>query len=139
MKKIIYLIIVTLTFSTLSFANAYAETGTTGTTDCNVAGSIIPAKPSNIPGPCPKTVDKDGISRTLTSSILPGIAVFLIGIVGGVSILFLVIAGVRFSTAYGNEEDVQKAKNQAIYAVVGIVVALLSYVIVEIITKIEFQ
>ena len=63
----------------------------------------------------------------------------MIGFVGSMAFLFLVVAGVRYITAYGDEEAAGNAKNQAIYAVVGLVIALLSYTIVAIITNINLE
>ena len=58
--------------------------------DCaNDPGNIIPAKPGYLPGPCHTELEEQGLSQTLTSSVLPKLAVYLIGIVGGTSILFL--------------------------------------------------
>ena len=63
----------------------------------------------------------------------------MIGFVGGMSLIFLVIAGVRFATAYGNDEAAQKGKHQATYAIIGLIIALLSYTIVKIITNIKIE
>ncbi len=62
----------------------------------------------------------------------------MISIVGGMSLIFLVIAGVRFATAYGTDESITKAKDQARYAVIGLVIAILAYTIVRIVSNIEF-
>ncbi len=96
---------------------------------------IIP-KPDNIPGPEESAQGEQ--EKIFGNKILPRIAVIAIGLVGGLSLLFLVIAGVRFATAFGNEEAVGNAKKQAIFAVVGLVLAMLSYAIVSILTNIRF-
>ena len=100
--------------------------------------SLIP-KASNLPGP---TIDQQSTNTTrriLTESILPKYAVGLIGFVAAMSLLFLMIGGVRFATLYGNEEGIEKAKHQVIYALVGLLIALLSYTIVAIVTNLEFD
>jgi hypothetical protein len=98
---------------------------------------IIP-KPGLLPGPTEETqAEKGGARNILIDTILPFFGIGFVGIVGAFSLLFLVIAGVRFTTAYGNEEAVQNAKNQAVYALVGLMVALLSYTIVRIVTNIQ--
>ncbi|MBD3361044.1 hypothetical protein GF366_04575 [Candidatus Peregrinibacteria bacterium] len=105
-----------------------------------VTAPTIP-KPELLPGPSQATIEKEGGSARpiLTETILPYFAVGLIGFIGGLSLLFLVIAGVRFVTAYGNEEAIEKAKKQAIYATVGLVIALLSYTIVTIIVNLRIS
>lgn len=52
------------------------------------------------------------------------------GIVAAISVLMIVISGVKFVTSNGNPESVSKARNTMIYAVVGLVVALSAEAIV---------
>lgn len=103
---------------------------------------IIP-KPSLLPGP-----EKDQLTdesgnytgrKLLTEKVLPRYAVGLIAFVGGLSVLFIIIGGVRFTIAYGKEESVENAKKQVIYAIAGFIIALLSYTIVSIISNIKLQ
>lgn len=91
---------------------------------------IIP-RPRTLPGP-------DGDARqALTQTILPNLAVNLVGFVSMAALLWLIIAGVRFATAYGNEEKVESAKKQVIYAIAGLIIALLAYSIVTIIVNLQ--
>ena len=147
MKKISKTLLIIFTISILSITNSISSENTDSTFISNVyadsentgGSGIIPPKSDLLPGPSKEDFDNEsGVSETLTTNVLPKLAVYLIGIVAGAAMLFLVIAGVRFATAYGNDESIQKAKNQALYAVVGIVVALLSYVIVQIVFNIKF-
>lgn len=122
------------TTSTLSTPNiAYAEDDTPTR---KFVPAVIP-KATNLPGPDTDT-DKSN-RKILGETVLPKIAVFIIGFVGGLSILFLVIGGVRFAMAYGNEEDITNAKNQVVYAIVGLLISLLSYAIVAIIINLKFE
>lgn len=91
--------------------------------------------------PQPQTVPGDGINtkKTLTETLLPRYAVGLIGFVSMAALVFLVIAGVRFATAYGNEEAVETAKKQIIYSILALLIALLSYTIVSIIINLKFE
>ena len=45
-----------------------------------------------------------------------------------------VYAGFLYVTAYGNEEQIQKSKKILIYAVIGLIVVILSYSIVQLLT-----
>jgi len=47
------------------------------------------------------------------------------------AVLFLIIAGFYFVTASGNPEQIGKARNMVIWAIVGVVVALLARGIVS--------
>lgn len=53
------------------------------------------------------------------------------GVMGLLAILFLVINGVRYITARGNEEQAESAKSAITYAALGIVICLLAYVLVR--------
>ena len=45
-----------------------------------------------------------------------------------------VYAGFLYVTAYGNDEQIQKSKKIIIYAVIGLIVVILSYSIVQLLT-----
>lgn len=49
----------------------------------------------------------------------------------------LIVGGVRFSVSYGNDEAIGKAKNEVIWAIVGLIISLLAYTIVKIIANID--
>ncbi len=96
-------------------------------------------KPETLPGPGADEQTKSGGARNiLVNTILPRFAISLIGFVGAVSLVFVIVGGVRFTISYGNEEDIENAKKQVIYGIAGFIIALLSYTIVRIITNLEF-
>lgn len=113
--------------------------GTTLNTVSAFEPPIIP-KPDYVIGPSEDDQKNEGGSarKLLANKILPKFAVNFIGFIGSTALVFLIIGGVRFSMAYGNEEAVEKAKNQVIYALVGLMIALLSYAIVSIIVNLKF-
>ncbi len=47
------------------------------------------------------------------------------------AVLFIIIGGFQYITSAGNPENVSKAKNTILYAIIGIIVTLLSYAIVK--------
>lgn len=120
---------------TLAIAANLTVAGTAGAID--FAPAYTP-KPDILPGPSVEEQQERGTRQILITGTLPKYIVGLIAFVGGVSLLFLIIAGVRFAASYGNDESVTKAKDQAIYALVGFVIALLSYTIVTIIVNFDF-
>jgi hypothetical protein len=61
---------------------------------------------------------------------------FLIGIVGALAIIFLIIGGIRYILAHGDEKATKSAKDQITAALVGLVIALLAVVIVIIVGNI---
>ncbi len=65
----------------------------------------------------------DGIFQTITNVLL-----FLIG---AVSVIMLIYGGIRYTVSGGDSNSVTAAKNTILYAVVGIVVAILAYAAVN--------
>jgi hypothetical protein len=55
----------------------------------------------------------------------------LLLILGAVSVIVIIIAGITYTTSGGDANLVAKAKNTLIYAIVGLVVAILAYPIVN--------
>ncbi len=64
-----------------------------------------------------------GTFRTLTNVLL-----FLIG---AISVIMLIVGGLRYVVSGGDSTAVANAKNTILYAVVGIVVAILAYAIIS--------
>ena len=55
----------------------------------------------------------------------------LLYILGAVSVIMIIIGGVRYTTSMGDAKHIESAKNTILYAVVGLVVAILAYAIVN--------
>ena len=60
---------------------------------------------------------------------------WFLGLVGLLAVLMLIIGGFRYLMSAGNDEATGKAKNTILYAIVGIVIVILSYAIVFTITN----
>ena len=60
---------------------------------------------------------------------------WLLAIAFGIAVLFLIIGGFWYITSAGNEETAEKGKNTAFNAIIGIVIIVLSYVIVNVVSK----
>lgn len=65
----------------------------------------------------------NGIFKTITNA-----ALFLIG---AISVLMLIYGGIRYTISAGDSKAVTDAKNTILYAIIGIVVALLAFAIVN--------
>lgn len=127
LKHILAVVILSLAIGqTLAFA----------ATDTNYP--IIP-KPVNIPGPSETYQAEKSGRKILTEKLLPSVASSFIAFVGALSLVMLIVAGVRFATAYGNDEAQTKAKQQVIYALVGLIISLLAYSIVVIVINIPLK
>jgi len=60
---------------------------------------------------------------------------YFLGMLGLVAVAFLIYAGILMVTAGGAEEQVTKARKIIMYAVIGIVIILLSYTIVTFVSS----
>lgn len=65
------------------------------------------------------------------ASILQNVLNFLLSIIGVLAIIAVVISGLLYLTAAGNPKQIESAKKLLFYAIIGIVVALGSLVIVS--------
>lgn len=54
----------------------------------------------------------------------------LLFILGAISVLVIILAGIMYATSGGDATNVKRAKDMLLYAVIGLVVALLAYAIV---------
>lgn len=63
------------------------------------------------------------VFKTITNA-----ALFLIG---AISVLMLIYGGIRYTLSAGDSKAVTDAKNTILYAIIGIIVALLAYAIVN--------
>jgi len=61
--------------------------------------------------------------------MIADIANYLFWILLAVSIVFIVWAGLLFVTASGNADQIEKARGIILYAIIGIIVAILAYAI----------
>jgi len=55
----------------------------------------------------------------------------LLFILGAVSVIMIIIGGLRYVISGGNSTNVTAAKNTILYAIVGVIVAMLSYAIIH--------
>ena len=69
----------------------------------------------------------EGDLRELVKTIL----YYFLGFLGFVATVMVIYGGVLYVTSAGNEENVQKAKKILLYAVVGIIIILVSFALVR--------
>ncbi len=69
-------------------------------------------------------------SGTIAGSISKIIAT-LAKFIGGLSVLMIVIGGIMYISSGGDSGKVDMAKNTIIYSVIGLIVALLAWIIVK--------
>lgn len=67
--------------------------------------------------------DDGGIVTTVINTML-----FIVGIL---AVIMIIYAGIRYTTAHGDKGQVESAKNTLMYSVVGLVVAIVAYAVVN--------
>lgn len=76
------------------------------------------------------TCTTPGSNRTVGGT-LQQVSDILIFVVGGVSVLMVIIGGLRYALAQGDSNATSSAKNTVLYAIVGIIVSLMAYGLVH--------
>ncbi len=56
---------------------------------------------------------------------------FALGILGGIAVIVIIIAGIMYAISSGDSSRITMAKNMIMYAVVGLIVAMLAAVIIS--------
>ncbi len=81
---------------------------------------------------CPEWTNDEGISEQ--QSLMSNLTVIInvvVGVVGFIAVAMIVMGGISFATSQGDTSKVAKARNTVLYGVVGLVVALLAFAIVN--------
>lgn len=79
---------------------------------------------------CAKSADQ-GATLFGASGVFQIITNVLLFIIGAISVIMLIIGGIRYTVSGGDSAAVTSAKNTILYAIVGIIVALLAYAVVN--------
>lgn len=69
-------------------------------------------------------------STTTVGGAMGGIAVFLIGLVGMISVVAIIWGAIQLMYSRGNPKNVQQGRETILYACVGLVLALSAYAVV---------
>ena len=97
-----------------------------GTTDCTSTGVNVKTGSD-----CARGDNVRGSLFTGNNSLFRTVTNVLLFLIGAVSVIMLIIGGLRYVLSNGDSSQVTNAKNTILYAVIGIVVALLAYAIVN--------
>ncbi len=88
-------------------------------------GGLI--SPTDQPGRLAEATGGQGSLRQLVLTFLN----FFLGFLGLISVIMIIYGGVLYVTAAGEQEKVDKGKKIIMYAIVGIVIILLAFAIVN--------
>jgi glucose uptake protein GlcU len=104
-----------------------ASTTAPNCTTTNPAGSATPLTDGSN---CAQSSDSPN-SLFGSAGIFHTIANVMIYVVGAIAVIMLIIGGLRYVISQGDKGNVESAKNTILYAVIGIVIAVLAYAIVN--------
>lgn len=79
--------------------------------------------------------DVDGLAKSADdpSGLVKNVINFMLYLVGILSVAFLIWGGIRYTASAGDSNKVTSAKNTIMYAVIGLIVAILAYAIVNLV------
>lgn len=72
-----------------------------------------------------------GNADTKTNKFVQNVISTLLFALGIIAVIVIIVGGIRYATSDGDSSKVKQAKDTILYAVVGLVVALISYGIVN--------
>ncbi len=73
--------------------------------------------------------EQNGANTDLKGT-LKNVLQIVIGLVGILAVVMIIFGGVQYTTSAGDAQKVTKAKNTILYAIIGLVISLLSFAIV---------
>lgn len=76
---------------------------------------------------CAKTADQ----QANLGDVIETVTNVLLFIIGAIAVIMIIIGGIKYVVSNGDSAQITSAKNTILYAVIGIVVALLAYAIVN--------
>lgn len=118
-KKYIFLIVLNICFFVLPYF-VLAVTCPTGSWS-NASGVCIPTN-TGLPSP----TGSDPVTAVATNLMN-----WLLGIIGVIAIIAFVISGLQYLTAAGNQNAMEAGKRNMQWSIVGVIVALIGYVIIK--------
>ncbi len=80
------------------------------------------------------SLDGGGNGRNLMETLNTIINV-VIGLIGFAAVVMIIVGGLNYTTSNGDAQKVKKAKDTILYGIIGLVVALLAYAIVNFVLK----
>lgn len=126
MKKRIFaaLALVLMGVGLVSAQPAFAETGDSGEGaggGYTLGGGISQARGTGVPTDLLK--GNGGIVNTIVNVML-----FIVGVL---SVIMIIFGGIRYVTSGGDQAKVTSAKNTIMYSVVGLIVAIVAYALIN--------
>lgn len=73
----------------------------------------------------------EGRKADALTNIIERIINILLFIIGVIAVIMIIVGGIRYTTSNGDSAQLTSAKNTILYSIVGVVVAIMAYAIVN--------
>jgi cytochrome bd-type quinol oxidase subunit 2 len=81
-------------------------------------------------------LDGSGLNNTEAETLLSTILNVFLGLIAILAVIGFVISGVMYITAGGSSDRVDAAQNWLKYSIIGVVIALIGYIVVNFVSRI---
>ncbi|MDO4870553.1 MAG: hypothetical protein Q3996_00425 [Candidatus Saccharibacteria bacterium] len=124
MKNILKLLLIATTAILIGLSNTAVVSATD---DCKTASGGISGGVN-----CATNNSKDKLFGD--GSVFNNVVNFLLFLIGIISVIMIIYGGIQYSLSAGDSSKVTSAKNTILYAIVGLIVAMLAFAIVNFVT-----
>ena len=90
---------------------------------------------SGIGGLFPQSGIAGSTQLTGTNGLIYNVIQMMLLVAGAVAVLFVIVGGFWYLTSAGNEEQAEKGKTAVVNAIIGIIIIVLSYVVINVIAN----
>ena len=96
-------------------------------------GTVPTTSAVNVFKPCAGNTDSAVCADTNNrgATMIDNVVRLLLWAIGVVAVIVIIISGIKYATSDGDASKIKSAKDTILYAVVGLVVAILAYAIVR--------
>lgn len=84
------------------------------------------------------TSSASGFVKTSVPATINNVINVMLAAVGVIAVIMIIVGGIRYALSGGDESGIKSAKGTITYAVVGLVVAIMAFAIVNFVLKIFF-
>lgn len=113
---VLLLAVLPLTTGQLAFADCISDPTSAG----------CPCALNSSSAACKDLIKPDGLSNTLKNATNT-----ILFIAGALAVIMIIYGSIRFMTAHGNEKQVESARLIVTYSVIGLIIAILAYALVN--------
>ena len=120
MKKQLKSLVAIMTIMSVVTLGVMSGSTSVAATDMNLESGVGSSQGDNVP---PELTGDTGVFTVVVN--------ILLFVIGAVSVIMLIYGGIRYTTSGGNATAVTSAKNTLMYSIVGLVIAILAYAVVN--------